>query len=166
MKKFSVPCDFGGTVSDFVIYVGQPKEDSHPLHFQSTWLSKERGGAIPPAVMDSLEKLHNLSKENAVSFEELCVFAIGAANGADGKQPATDKALPPSDGGGNANISDQSQATDVDVAADSNNTPKENAAASSGTEALCEDQSKSGKTRKKKKNRHKDNGRHKHKKHN
>ena len=83
MKKFNVPCDFNGTTSDFMIYVGEPKLDSHPLQFQANWLSKERGGTIPPAIMDSMEHLHKLSMENNVSFEELCVFAIEVANKKD-----------------------------------------------------------------------------------
>ncbi len=79
MKKFSVPCDFGGTKSPFTIYVGAPKDDHHPLHFQADWLSKERGGTIPQEVMDSLSRLKELSDKNGVSFEDLCVYALGAA---------------------------------------------------------------------------------------
>ena len=29
--------------------------------------------------MDAIQKLKDLSKENSVSFEELCVYALGAA---------------------------------------------------------------------------------------
>lgn len=79
MKKFSVPCDFNGTKSPFVVYIGNPKDDHHPLHFQADWLSKERGGTIPPEVMDSLSKLLDLAKKNGVPFEDLCVYALGVA---------------------------------------------------------------------------------------
>ena len=79
MKKFTVPCDFNGVKSPFTIYVGAPKEDHHPIHFQSDWLSKERGGNVPPEVMDSLSQLKDIANKNGVSFEDLCVYALGAA---------------------------------------------------------------------------------------
>jgi hypothetical protein len=79
MKKFSVPCDFNGTQSPFTIYIGMPEDKHHPLHFQADWLSKERGGTIPAEVMDSIAKLKELADKNNVSFEELCVYALGAA---------------------------------------------------------------------------------------
>lgn len=57
-----------------------------PLQNQSSWLSSERGGTIPQDVMDSFEKLFKISQENNVSFEELCVYALGNASkdGAEG----------------------------------------------------------------------------------
>jgi hypothetical protein len=79
MKKFTVNCDFGGQIAPFTICVGSPEPTHHPLYFQAEWLSKERGGNIPTEIMDALEKLMTLSKENNVSFEELCVYALGAA---------------------------------------------------------------------------------------
>lgn len=79
MKKFSVPCNFNGQVAPFTIYIGSPKDGNHPLHFQADWLSKERGGTIPPEVMDSIAKLKDLADKNNVSFEDLCVYALGAA---------------------------------------------------------------------------------------
>ena len=79
IKKFTVPCDFGGQKSPFTIYIGDPEPNHHPLHHQSTWLSKERGGNIPAEVMDSIQKLQKLAEENGVSFEDLCVYALGAA---------------------------------------------------------------------------------------
>ncbi len=79
MKKFSVPCDFEGVKSPFTIYVGSARADHHPLHFQADWLSKERGGTIPTEVMDSLAKLQELARKNNAKFEDLCVYALGAA---------------------------------------------------------------------------------------
>ncbi len=79
MKKFTINCDFGGQMAPFTICVGEPEAGHHPLHFQAEWLSKERGGTVPPQVMDAVQKLKDLSKENNVSFEELCVYALGAA---------------------------------------------------------------------------------------
>lgn len=87
MKKFTVPCDFGGQKSPFTIYIGDPEPKHHPLHFQADWLSKERGGSIPGEVMDSIAKLKDIADKNSVSFEDLCVYALGAAQqeGAEGE---------------------------------------------------------------------------------
>ena len=79
MKKFTINCDFNGQMAPFTICLGEPEANHHPLHFQADWLSKERGGTVPPQVMDAIQKLKDLSKENSVSFEELCVYALGAA---------------------------------------------------------------------------------------
>jgi len=76
MKKFSIPCDFGGQKAPFTVYIGNPEMNHHPLHFQAEWLSKNRGGTIPGEIMESLQKLFDLSKKNNVSFEELCVYAL------------------------------------------------------------------------------------------
>jgi hypothetical protein len=80
MKKFIVPCQFGDTKAPFNIYIGEPVDDGHPLEQQAAWLARERGGEIPAEVMDSFAKLHEIAKENGVSFEELCVRA-GNGNG-------------------------------------------------------------------------------------
>lgn len=80
MKKFTVPCDFNGVKSPFTIYIGEPEDSHHPLHFQADWLTRERGGNIPGEVMDSIAKLKELADKNNVSFEELCVYALGAAS--------------------------------------------------------------------------------------
>lgn len=80
MKKFTVPCDFGGMKAPFDVYIGSPKQGNHPLQGQANWLSKERGGAIPAEVMESFAKLLDLADKNGVSFEDLCVYALQAAN--------------------------------------------------------------------------------------
>lgn len=79
MKKFTVQCLFNGQPYPFDLYIGSPRDDQHPLHNQSNWLSKERGGIIPQEVMDSIEKLRNLARENNVSFEELAAYALNSA---------------------------------------------------------------------------------------
>lgn len=83
MKKFSINCDFGGQMSPFTIYIGQPEQGHHPLHFQADWLSKQRGGTVPAEVMDAIAKLKDLSEKNNVSLEELCVYALGSAQESD-----------------------------------------------------------------------------------
>jgi hypothetical protein len=79
LKTFVINCDFGGQVSPFTIHVGSPEHKHHPLHFQSEWLTKERGGNIPPDIIESLSKLKDLAAKNNTSFEELCVYAIASA---------------------------------------------------------------------------------------
>ena len=79
MKKFKIPCDFSGQKIPFDLYVGEPRSDRHPLANQQNWLSTERGGSIPKEVMDSFDKLHKIAIENNVSFEELCMYALGSA---------------------------------------------------------------------------------------
>lgn len=79
MKKFTIPCDFNGQKAPFDFYIGEPKEGNHPIQNQAAWLSKERGGAVPQEVMDSFAKLLKLAKENGVSFEELCAYAMEEA---------------------------------------------------------------------------------------
>lgn len=83
MKKFTVLCDFGGQTAPFTICIGSPEANHHPLHFQADWLSKERGGTIPPQVMDAVAKLKDLAVENNTSFEELCVYALGSGQDDD-----------------------------------------------------------------------------------
>jgi hypothetical protein len=89
MKRFTVPCDFGGKKAPFHIYVGEPLDDVNPLRYQELWLRIRRGGAIPPEVMESFEKLHTIALANNVSFEELCVYALGTASG--GKTESSEK---------------------------------------------------------------------------
>lgn len=88
MKRFTVPCDFGGQKHPFHVYIGEPHPKKHPLQNQASWLSSERGGTIPQDVMDSFEKLFKIAQENNVSFEDLCVYALGnaAAGNGDGAQ--------------------------------------------------------------------------------
>ncbi len=86
MRPFMIPCDFGGRKANFPIYVGDPKRDVHPLHNQAWWLSSERGGTIPQDVMDSFERLRNIAEEHNLSFEELCVYAVGKAQEGKGEE--------------------------------------------------------------------------------
>ena len=89
MKKFTITCDFNGIKAPFTVYIGSPQDGHHPLHFQSEWLSKERGGVVPPEVMDSLSKLKDLADKNNVSFEELCVYTLGSAQASDDQYEET-----------------------------------------------------------------------------
>ncbi|MCU7611477.1 DUF2610 domain-containing protein [Anaplasma capra] len=80
IKKFIVPCEFGGKIAPFAIYIGEPRPDAHPVQHQNTWLSKERGGSVPEKVKNSLEKLHKLAKKNGICFADLCAYALSVAS--------------------------------------------------------------------------------------
>jgi hypothetical protein len=95
MKKFTIPCDFGGKKAPFDVYIGMPKSGNHPLQHQAHWLAAERGGTIPAEVMESFAKLLSLAEKNGVSFEELCVYALEAANEEKKKQEKAAAATEP-----------------------------------------------------------------------
>lgn len=82
MKRLTIPCDFGGVTAPFHVYLGNPSVIVHPLHFQNAWLRESRGGTIPPAVLDSLQRLADIARKEGVSYEDLCVYSLGLASGA------------------------------------------------------------------------------------
>jgi hypothetical protein len=76
VKKFTANCDFGGKKAPVTLYIGNPSPGSHPLQFQGRWLSDNKGGSIPPDIMQSFGKLVEISEKNRVSFDELCAYVI------------------------------------------------------------------------------------------
>ena len=72
VKKFTANCDFGGQKAPVDLYIGNPALGSHPLAFQSKWLSSTKRGVIPPEIMNSFAKLVEISEKNRVPFEDLC----------------------------------------------------------------------------------------------
>ncbi len=80
VKKFTANCNFGGQFSPVTLYVGNPSEGSHPLAFQSRWLSEKRGGEIPNAIMESFSKIADISVSSRVPFEDLCAYVIEEVN--------------------------------------------------------------------------------------
>lgn len=76
VKKFTVNCDFGEQKSSVDLYIGDPAVGSHPLAFQSKWLSVERHGSIPEGITNSFTKLVGISEKNRVPFEDLCEYVI------------------------------------------------------------------------------------------
>lgn len=91
VKQFTIPCDFQGQMSPVTLYIGHPEATHHPINFQSQWLSSARGGQVPPDLMDTLQKLHDLALENNADFEELCYYAlISATNNSTGNGVSPD----------------------------------------------------------------------------
>lgn len=76
MRKFTINCNFGKKKAPFDLYVGEPASGCHPLKYQDAWLREFRGGMIPTSVMKSFEELYRVAKENDLSFEELCEYAV------------------------------------------------------------------------------------------
>ena len=111
MKKLSIPCTFGPQNHSVDFYVGQPKVDKHPIQNQSSWLSSARGGAVPDNVMQSLEKLHDLSTKNRVNFADLCEYAVGTAgdNNAVEQQEGDSKKIAEGTVKDNAKLNPQSE---------------------------------------------------------
>ncbi|MDR3290035.1 MAG: DUF2610 domain-containing protein [Rickettsiales bacterium] len=81
-KEFSIPCNFQGGKQNILFYIGDPREDNHPINFQVKWLSEKKGGQVPQDIMESIQNLYNLAKKHKVSFEELCFYAVNVASGA------------------------------------------------------------------------------------
>jgi hypothetical protein len=92
MKKLSIPCSFGPQNHSVDFYVGQPRQDKHPIQSQSNWLSSARGGSVPGNVMQSLEKLHELSVKNRVNFADLCEYAVQTAESSPKVEAKTESA--------------------------------------------------------------------------
>jgi hypothetical protein len=76
VKKFSYLCDFAGKKHPVTFYIGDAAKGNHPIGFQSTWLSKEKGGVVPKDLMDSLMRLKEIADTQKVSFEDLCEYVI------------------------------------------------------------------------------------------
>jgi hypothetical protein len=82
MKKFTIPCDFGGTKAPFDVYVREwPKAYQYQgIDDQAEWLLVARGGVVPQEVRSSFRKLHQMARKNNISYPDLCAYALGAAN--------------------------------------------------------------------------------------
>jgi tetratricopeptide (TPR) repeat protein/tRNA A-37 threonylcarbamoyl transferase component Bud32 len=92
MKRFTVPAEFGGLKYPLHVYISEVPWPKDPLEDQARWLEEERGGTIPEEVRESFRKLHKIAHENNVSFQDLCVYALGTANeAADPKTLKDDK---------------------------------------------------------------------------
>jgi hypothetical protein len=101
VKRFTIPCGFGGIMAPFDVYVGEAAkepDDAHPLEQQAAWLLRERGGVVPAGVMASFARLFEIAKKEGVRYEDLCVYALetaqaGGSTSPDGEESA--EARPP-----------------------------------------------------------------------
>lgn len=87
MLRFTVQMEAHGVDFPFDIYIGEPSDQVHPLHFQIQWLRGERQIEFNQTVFENFTKLHTLAKENNVSFEELVAYALGRSEEESKKKP-------------------------------------------------------------------------------
>ena len=76
VKKIVLNCGFPSGQSPVTFYVGSPSKESHPISFQSQWLSENYGGTVPEELMKSMEKLQKISIKNKLRFEDLCEYVF------------------------------------------------------------------------------------------
>ncbi len=88
MKRFTVPTDFNGVKFPFHIYI---TESIQPFDDQVRWVNDVRGGTVPVEVIDSFHRLYKIAKENNVSFQDLCVYALGTADKDKERQAEIDR---------------------------------------------------------------------------
>jgi len=93
MKKFSIPCSIGLKTVVFDIYIDDNEIEAYPLQLQADRLQQQSGGIIPFKVINALIQLKKVAKENNLSFEELCVYALGSAqtSATDAETDCTDR---------------------------------------------------------------------------
>lgn len=93
LEQFTVPTDFGGVKYPFYVYVTEyarvdckitdgptdkPCVGFIGIEDQVQW-AKARGGEVPKDVVESFAKLYKIARENNISFVDLTVYALGAA---------------------------------------------------------------------------------------
>ncbi len=82
-KELILNCSFrDGKIAPVKFYVGESAKDSHPLHFQRYWLTKEYGADIPKEIIESLQNLKDISIKSHLKFEELCDYVFEEVNAA------------------------------------------------------------------------------------
>ncbi len=79
MKRFTVPVDFSGVSHPFHVYIWDAPNAPVPTDAQFDWVEQARGGRVPEDVRESFRKLFKIAKDNNVSFQDLCVYALNAA---------------------------------------------------------------------------------------
>lgn len=82
IKKFTVPCDFGGVKAPFDVFIRELPEDTpfKGIDDQAEWLWQARGGTVPEAVKTAFKQLQIIAWRDGVSYPDLCVEALDAAN--------------------------------------------------------------------------------------
>lgn len=76
VKKLTLNCNFPSGESPVNFYVGNPNVASHPISFQSKWLSETYGCSVPKDLMKSMEELQKVAIKNNLNFEDLCEYVF------------------------------------------------------------------------------------------
>ncbi len=81
-KKFTIPCLLpnGNKKPYNILIVDDVLEPSNPIGHEVQRIKDSFNAEVPIEVIDSFKKLYALAKKNDVSFKELCVYALEAAN--------------------------------------------------------------------------------------
>ncbi len=90
IQELEVPCIFGNRQEKVKLYIGNSDPKRAPTHFQEVLIRGERGGLIPREILDGLQAIRNLAKNNGVPFLELCRYAIRSLSVVESK-PEEDK---------------------------------------------------------------------------
>ncbi len=73
-KVFTLPVEFDGAKRPWSLFV---TESWHFVEDQFDFVEKVQGGKVPKEIVDSFRRIYMAAKENKVSFQELCVYALG-----------------------------------------------------------------------------------------
>jgi serine/threonine protein kinase len=73
-KRFTIPVDFNGVKEPIHIYIADSWKF---LEDQIKWVETVRGGRFPKEVTQSFRTLYDIAKKEKVSFQDVCVFALG-----------------------------------------------------------------------------------------
>lgn len=80
MKKFDLKCTSAtGQEVTVTLYIGKPDSSHNPIQFQIAFAS-HRGVTIPQDIIEALDKIKVLAEKHAISFEDLCYFAMTTVN--------------------------------------------------------------------------------------
>ncbi|MEM8599843.1 MAG: DUF2610 domain-containing protein [Bacteroidota bacterium] len=80
LRRFTIPVEFGSTITPYDVYVWDWAKDEPCVMAQFEWVEEARGGVVPPEVEDAFVRLYALARENEVSFKDLAVYALEEAN--------------------------------------------------------------------------------------
>lgn len=87
MQRFNIPCDFGGTKSEFSFYIISGPNGLSVFLDQVRWLKDVRGGTVPKEVVDGFTALWKIAVDKKVSFPELCNYALGTSKTDENGKP-------------------------------------------------------------------------------
>lgn len=83
IKRFTVPTDFNGVKFPLNVYILDRAKEYDTMYTgirdQVQWVWKARQGKVPEDVITSFDKLQKIAWDNNVSFMDLSVYALGAA---------------------------------------------------------------------------------------
>ncbi|MCA3346959.1 MAG: DUF2610 domain-containing protein [Roseomonas sp.] len=96
LKSFNIPIRLAPDSPPFTLRVYIPPPPAYQgIDHMVRWAKEVRGLEIPNDVVTSFRKLHEIAKQNNVSFPELAVYALGQAEREQREQAASTAPAPP-----------------------------------------------------------------------